>query len=88
MKCVYLTNTLTALPGCRFFLMYLINKDETEHTGQVRDNNKTEDLNVNSHIPVMSKWDMKQEKKKGMQMKKDTGVSDPSLIWLHLFQPT
>lgn len=23
---------------CRFFLMYLINKDETEHTGQVRDN--------------------------------------------------
>lgn len=24
-------------PVCRFFLMYLINKDETEHTGQVRD---------------------------------------------------
>lgn len=21
--------------ACRFFLMYLINKDETEHTGQV-----------------------------------------------------
>lgn len=27
---------LSRPPMCRFFLMYLINKDETEHTGQVR----------------------------------------------------
>lgn len=28
-------------PVCRFFLMYLINKDETEHTGQVCDTFKS-----------------------------------------------
>lgn len=32
---VYLHFQSCALSSFRFFLMYLINKDETEHTGQV-----------------------------------------------------
>lgn len=40
----FIHNTLPHV--CRFFLMYLINKDETEHTGQVCDNLISSSLNL------------------------------------------